>query len=114
MKVVFNKLGKLKINQKPGSEKTNIIRVDGAMSKNDWLIQFLSDISKSQIEKSYNLEATSKGAAILASLGSGLISSLEESNKFWKLERKFYPKMNNNDIKKYRNGWNRAIKKTIM
>ena len=32
-------------------QKPIIVKVDGAMSNNDWLIQFLSNISKTKIEK---------------------------------------------------------------
>ena len=95
-------------------QKPNIVRVDGAMSTNDWLMQFLSSISKIKIEKSYNAEITSQGAAILASIGAGLLSSIEESEKFWKLNKNFSPKMKTKEIKNYRNGWDKAIKRTIM
>ena len=95
-------------------QKPNIVRVDGAMSTNDWLMQFLSSISKIKIEKSYNAEITSQGAAILASIGAGLLSSIEESEKFWKLNKNFSPKMKTKEIKNFRNGWDKAIKRTIM
>ena len=90
------------------------VKVDGAMSNNDWLIQFLSNISKTKIKKSYNSETTSQGAAILSSIGSGLLSSLKESSKFWKLNKSYNPIMQSAEIKNYRNGWNKAIKRTIM
>ncbi len=95
-------------------QKPNILRVDGAMSNNDWLIQFLSNISKTKIERSYNTETTSQGAAILSSIGSGLLNSLEDSSKFWKLNKSFNPKMESSEIKNYRNGWNKAIKQTTI
>ena len=91
-----------------------IIRVDGAMSNNDWLMQFLSDISNKTIERSQTTETTSQGAAILAAIASGLIPSIKDSSKYWKLNKQFNPSMNDNEIKKNKNGWNKAIKKTIM
>ena len=95
-------------------QKPVVVKVDGAMSNNDWLIQFLSNISKTKIKKSYNSETTSQGAAILSSIGSGLLPSLKESSKFWKLNKCYNPMMKNAEIKNYRNGWNKAIKRTIM
>jgi len=95
-------------------QKPIIVKVDGAMSNNDWLIQFLSNISKTKIEKSYNSETTSQGAAILSSIGSGFLPSLKESSKFWKLNKSYNPKMQSAEINKYRNGWKKAIKQTIM
>jgi len=91
-----------------------IIRVDGAMSANDWLMQFLSDISNKKIERSQTTETTSQGAAILAAIASGIIPSIEDSSKYWKLNKQFTPNMDNKEIKKNKNGWNKAIKKTIM
>ena len=95
-------------------QKTKIVRVDGAMSANDWLLQFLSSISNTRIERADNTETTSQGAAILASIGSGLYSSIEETKKFWKLNKSFIPEMKAKEIKNYRNGWNKAIKRTIL
>ena len=95
-------------------QKPIIVKVDGAMSNNDWLIQFLSNISKTKIEKSYNSETTSQGAAILSSIGSGFLTSLKESSKFWKLNKSYHPKIQSAEINKYRNGWNKAIKQTMM
>ena len=95
-------------------QKPAIVRVDGAMSANDWLLQFLSSISNIRIEKSDNKETTSQGAAILASIGSGLFSSIDDTKKFWKSNKSFSPKMKDEKVKNYRNGWNNAIKRTIL
>ena len=84
------------------------------MSSNDWLMQFLSDISQKQIDRSQNIETTAQGAAILSAIGSGIIPSIQDSKSYWKLNKQFKPNMHQDDIKKNRNGWNKAIKKTIM
>ena len=91
-----------------------VIKVDGAMSNNNWLMQFLSDISQKKIERAENFETTAQGAAILSAIGSGVIPSIEEAKKYWKLNKQFNPNMHEDDIKKNRNGWNKAIKKTIL
>ena len=95
-------------------QKPKVMRVDGGMSSNDWLMQFLSNISELTIERTGNKESTSYGIAILTALGSGLISSLKEFSNNWTVNRKFNPEMSRNEIDKYRNGWQHAIKKTIM
>ena len=91
-----------------------VIRVDGGMSTNDWLMQFLSNISETPIEKTVNRESTSYGVAILAAIGSGLLKSIEESSINWSVNKFYKPEMNKNEINKYRNGWQQAIKKTIL
>ena len=95
-------------------QKPAIVRVDGAMSANDWLLQFLSSISNIKIEKSDNKETTSQGAARLASIGSGLFSSIDDTKKIWKSNKSFSPKMKDDKVRNYRNGWNNAIKRTII
>ena len=95
-------------------QKPKVMRVDGGMSSNDWLMQFLSNIRELTIERTGNKESTSYGIAILTALGSGLISSLKEFSNNWTVNRKFNPEMSRNEIDKYRNGWQHAIKKTIM
>jgi glycerol kinase len=47
-------------------------------------------------------------------MGSGLYSSIEETKKFWKLNKSFIPEMKAKEIENYRNGWNKAIKRTIL
>ena len=99
---------------KSDGQKPRIIRVDGGMTSNDWLMQFLSNISETPIEKSINTESTSYGVALLAAIGAGLISSLEKSSKNWKVKKYYQPQMSKNKIEKNRNGWQQAINKTIM
>ena len=99
---------------KSDGQKPRIMRVDGGMTSNDWLMQFLSNISETPIEKSINTESTSYGVALLAAIGAGLISSIEKSSKNWKVKKYYQPQMSKNKIEKNRNGWQQAINKTIM
>ena len=69
------------------------LRVDGGMSRNNWLLQFMSDILSVQVVRPKNVETTVLGAAILAAVGAGEFSSLDEAASLWKLDRKFEPKM---------------------
>jgi glycerol kinase len=69
------------------------LRVDGGMSRNDWLLQFMSDILGVQVVRPKNVETTVFGAAILAAVGAGEFGSLNEAAALWKLDRKFEPRM---------------------
>lgn len=69
------------------------LRVDGGMSRNDWLLQFMSDILGVEVVRPKNVETTVFGAAILAAVGAGEFASLQEAASLWKLDRKFDPKM---------------------
>jgi glycerol kinase len=60
-----------------GAPTPSALLVDGGMTANDWLMQFLADICDAPVERPAFQEVTALGAAKLAGLGAGLISSLE-------------------------------------
>jgi glycerol kinase len=70
-----------------------LLRVDGGMVKNDWMLQFLADILGAPVERPRVAETTAMGAAFLAGLGAGLYRSLDEVAAAWQLERRFDPAM---------------------
>lgn len=45
-----------------------IVRVDGGMSANNWLMQFISDVAEVPLQRPQNIETTALGAAFLAGL----------------------------------------------
>ena len=55
------------------------LRVDGGMTANDWLMQFLADVLDMPVERPTVTETTALGAARLAGLGAGLYSSPHDS-----------------------------------
>ncbi|MDG2242421.1 MAG: glycerol kinase GlpK [Rhodospirillaceae bacterium] len=55
----------------------DLLRVDGGMAANDWLLQTLADVLNLPIERPANLESSVLGAALMAGLGVGLYGSLE-------------------------------------
>lgn len=52
------------------------LMVDGGLTANTWAMQFLADITETEIVRPKAQEATALGAAKLAALGAGLIPSL--------------------------------------
>lgn len=70
-----------------------ILRVDGGMTANTWLMQFLSDILNLPVQRMKNVESTVIGAGILAALGSGIFKDLNEATKHWHYQQEFKPKM---------------------
>ena len=55
------------------------LRIDGGMSANDWMAQDLADMLALPVERPDFVETTALGTAMLAGLGSGLFTSLEEA-----------------------------------
>ena len=89
------------------------LRVDGGMVVNDWLCQFLADVMALPVERPVNTETTALGAAILASLGIGLIDDLASAQSMWRLDREFTPSMPDAERKRLLTGWNQAVAKAL-
>jgi len=86
------------------------LRVDGGAVKNNFLMDFQSDILNVPVERPIINETTALGAAYLAGLAVGFWESQEEISKQWAIDRQFTPKMaEENRIGLY-DGWKRAVK----
>ncbi|MCD6397602.1 MAG: glycerol kinase GlpK [Spirochaetaceae bacterium] len=72
--------------------KLSDIRVDGGASKDNFLMQFQSDILGSSIIRPKNIETTAMGAAYLAGLAVGFWSDLSRIKEIWQEDRVFSPK----------------------
>jgi glycerol kinase len=87
------------------------LRIDGGMAANDWLCQFLADILDTPVERPAVLETTAWGAALLAGVGSGLLSSLDVP---WSAERRFEPGMQPATRHSLIDGWRHAVRRTLL
>jgi len=58
-------------------------------------------------------ETTALGAAFMAGLQIGVYKSLKNISKNWNLDKKFSPKMKNQNRNNLLKGWSAAIKKTL-
>ena len=94
--------------------RPNLVKVDGGMVKNNWFSQFLSDIIDLEVIRPKANEATALGAALMAGLKIGVFKSLKDVSKNWKIDKKFYPKMNKVNRSKLLRGWKQAITKTLI
>ena len=94
--------------------RPNLVKVDGGMVKNNWFSQFLSDIIDLEVIRPKVNETTALGAAFMAGLKIGVYKSLKDFSKNWKIDKKFYPKMNKVNRSKLLKGWKQAITKTLI
>ena len=85
------------------------LRVDGGMVANNWLMQFLADVTGVTVERPEMTETTALGAAYLAGLGAGFIASLAEAQSLWREDRRFGPSMPEAEREKLYAGWRRAV-----
>ncbi len=89
------------------------IRVDGGMSKNNLMMQLLSDITQVRIERPLNQESTAMGAAYLAGMKSGVYKDVAEVEKLWKTDRKFEPAISLDEADQQYNRWLKTVKGLI-
>lgn len=84
--------------------------VDGGMSSNQWLMQFIADLCQLSLVKPKNTESTVLGAAMLAALGAGLYKSFDEFNHWFEADWLLKPK----ETKELEYlGWKNAIESCI-
>jgi glycerol kinase len=67
------------------------LRADGGAAAMDLLLQLQATNSKLPVLRSTSLEATARGAAMIAGLGAGLWTSLEQLNELWTYDHRFEP-----------------------
>ena len=91
--------------------RPNALRVDGGMSKNDWVMQFLADLLNVTVERPVVTETTAIGAAFCAGLGVGLIGSLSDITENWQRDRQFTPQMSAPDRDRLYDGWMKAVRR---
>lgn len=85
------------------------LRVDGGAVKNNFLMQFQSDILGVSVERPVVNETTALGAAYLAGLAVGYWSSQEELTSQWNRDHCFEPHMEKEESEQLYAGWKKAI-----
>jgi glycerol kinase len=94
-----------------GNVDPQALRVDGGMTKNDWVMQFLADILDLPVERPVVTETTALGAAYLAGLQVGLFKSVDDIAKRWQRDRLFEPQMGADQREQLYAGWREAVKR---
>lgn len=90
------------------------LRVDGGATKNNFLLQFQSDILRTEINLPSCLQTTALGVAYLAGLSSGFYKDLNEIKKIHSYQATFKPTMKKKEVDQLYRGWKKAVKATRM
>lgn len=86
------------------------LRIDGGMSSNDWMAQDLADMLGLRVERPDYVETTALGAAMLAAMGAGIYSTLEEAaNAMRGPTRIFEPRLADSERAERLSRWQSAI-----
>ena len=90
------------------------VRVDGGMTANNWLMQFLADIIDLPVDRPVVRETTALGAAMLALMQTDRGISLEDLAARWKRDRRFTPTMDIHKRETLISGWDLAVQRTLL
>jgi glycerol kinase len=99
--------------QQDGIAAPKVLRVDGGMVANNWLMQRLADITALPVERPAYGETTVLGAAFLAGLGAGLFASLDEIKAAWKLDFSAQPRLPAGRREDLLKGWSAAVGRVL-
>lgn len=88
------------------------LRVDGGACKNDFLMQFQSDIIAAPVKQPAHVETSALGAAYLAGLASGFWNSKDDIMGCCSVEHIFYPCMDEETREHEKSRWNQALTST--
>ncbi|CAB3378540.1 Hypothetical predicted protein [Cloeon dipterum] len=67
------------------------IRIDGGVSRNDFIAQMLADLTGLRVERATTCDHSALGAAFLAGIAAGIWSGKEELLELRRVEREFVP-----------------------
>ena len=100
------------VMERDSNLKLKSLKVDGGACKNNYLMQFQSNILGVKIERPQNTEVTALGAAFIA----GLLCSFWDINHLKNLKyakENFNPKFDSDKINKLYQNWNNAVKRSM-
>ena len=102
----------VEVMEKDAHQCITVLKVDGGATKNNYLMQFQSDILHKTIKLPKCLETTALGAAYMAGLQCGFFPNLESIKKIHEYQATYEPEMSKKEVKELYKGWKTAIKAT--
>lgn len=94
-------------------KEIKVLRVDGGITKNDFAMQFQSDILGIPIKLNGATETTALGVAYMAGLACGVWDNIDQIKENLKTGKKYKPKMNQDEREKLVNDWSEAVKRAM-
>lgn len=96
--------------QKDAGTPITSLKVDGGACKNNFLMQFQSDILNCEVHRPKVVETTALGAAYLAGLNTGYWTNIEDIKQNIEIERIFVPNSNTEKRNRRLQGWEKAVR----
>lgn len=103
----------LEVIQKDSGISLKKLKVDGGAVRNNFLMQFQSDILGVPVVRPQVIETTALGAAYLAGLAVGFWKDKTEIAKKWKADKEFKPDMDEKLKESLYKGWKKAVSRSL-
>ena len=94
-------------------KKLTALKVDGGACANNLLMQFQADLLDVPVDRPQIIETTALGAAYLAGLAVGVWTNKEELKDSWKLDTRFEPVMEREEVGRLCKGWRKAVRHSM-
>ena len=95
------------------SMNLSILRVDGGMTANNLLMQFLADVLDVQVVRPLVAETVSLGAAYAAGLAVGVWPDLDALRSKWRKAAEWLPRMEDSERQRGYRKWRKAVERTV-
>ena len=95
-------------------QDASVLRIDGGMARNNWMAQYLSNMTALEVQRPTLIETTALGAARLAGLQAGLYGSLKPSNSESAGADHFTPTLDSENRHQRMMSWERAVKSVLQ
>lgn len=89
------------------------LKVDGGACKNNFLLQFQSDLLDIPVLRPKVVETTARGAAFLAGLATGFWKNKSELQNTFQLDRRFEPNLSDEQRQELHAGWKDAVQRIL-
>jgi len=93
--------------------KPDSLKVDGGISRSNFLMQFQADILGIPVEKPSNIEASALGAALFAGLSAGVWNDIGQIQSKQTEKHCFFPKMDPKRRDELMKNWNKAVERSL-
>ncbi|MBI4313454.1 MAG: glycerol kinase GlpK [Candidatus Omnitrophica bacterium] len=111
--IAYQTLDLIRAMERDAGFRIRQLKVDGGACRNNFLMQFQSDVSGCEILRPKMVETTVLGAAQLAGLAVGFWNPKHLDN-FQKIDRSFSPRMPKPEAERLTQGWRRAVERALL
>lgn len=97
-----------------GGVQLKELRADGGPTRNDFLMQFQSDMLGRNVSRSEIEEVSALGTALMAGLATGFWKDLEEIESLRNQGKMFQAEMNSEKVELWYTGWKKAVERARL